>query len=165
MKKPSIRPDIPPRLRDNNKRRLSELVSAEEIESLLASVTYEGSPKHKRNPSIFGLEPFNGSRGDATLCDDHANFQPADMERIPILISRGIRAGLIGSNLWTVDNSGWIYEARLTNSDQAQYHAYPVRPAEAIAEPVYRRFDQWAQAHGDVADKQAAQNCAALYGL
>lgn len=165
MKKPPKRSDIPPRHGDNNKRRLALGVSADEIAVLIASVNYGGSPKHKRNPTIFGLEPFNGTRGDATMCDDHADFQPKDMARIPALIARGLSAGLVGTNLWTVDDSGWIYEARLTNAAQSQYHAYPVRPAEAIAEPVYRRFNEWAEAHGAASDKQAAQNCMALYGF
>jgi hypothetical protein len=165
MKKPVRRTDIPPRNSDNNKRRLAADVTPAVIERLIATVNYEGSPKHKRNPHLFALEPYNGARGDATLCDDHAQFQPQDIARIPDLILRGLSAGLIGTNLWTVDDGGWIYEARLTNVDQAQYHAYPVRPGEAIAQPVYQRFNQWAQAHGSAADKQAAQNCADLYGF
>lgn len=79
------------------------------------------------------------------------------------MIERGLRAGLIGTNLWTVADDGWIFEGRVTNAVQAQYHGYPVRPAEAIAEPVYQRFKAWADAEGDAADKQAAENCAALY--
>ena len=128
-------------------------------------VVYEGSPKHKRNPTIFGLEPFNGERGDATLCDDHAGFQPTDMTRVDRLITRGLAARLVGTNLWTIDDNGWIYEARITNVDQSTYHAYPVRPTEAIAEPVFQRFAAWAEVGGDALDKRAAQNCAAMYGL
>ncbi len=124
---------------------------------------YKGSPKHKRNPRNFGLEPFQGDRGDATLCDVHANFQPADMPTIPALIKRGLRAGLLGTNLWTVGDDGWIFQGSLTNAVQSEYHGYPVRPSEAIAEPVYRRFRAWADAEGDDGDKLAACNCAALY--
>ena len=40
------------------------------IERLLDTVHYEGSSKHKRHPHLFGLEPFNGERDDATLCDE-----------------------------------------------------------------------------------------------
>jgi len=165
MKKPTKRSDVPPRNKDNNKRRLGNDITPEVVGELLKTVTYKGSPKHKRNPGIFNLEPFNGVRGDATLCDDHANFQPADMAKIPGLIQRGLKAGLIGSNLWTIGENGWIFECRLTNAAQNEYHGYPVRPTEAIAEPVYRRFKAWAEAAGDAADKQAAENCAALYGF
>src|SRR4051794_32946913 len=164
MRKPAKRTDIPPRNNDNNKRRLSKTVTDEDV-AALAAITYGGSPKHKRNPTVFGLEPFNWLRGDATLCDDHANFQPGDMIRIPALIDRGLKAKLIGTSLWTVDDNGWIYEARLTNAGQSEYHAYPVRPTEAIAVPVFRRFRDWAEEHEDLTDKLAAQNCAELYGL
>lgn len=126
---------------------------------------YEGSSKHKRHPHLYGLPPFTGSRGDATLCDEHANFRQDDMAKVPLLIKRGIQAGLVGTALWTVADNGWIYEARVTNAVQSQYHGYPVRPTEAIAEAVYRRFLDWSQKHGSAADKKAASNCQALYGF
>src|ERR1700722_1533497 len=165
MKKPQRRPEIPSRNSDNNKRRLWEDVPPKLVEDLLGKVIYRGSPKHKRNPSIFGLEPFNGFRGDATLCDEHANFLPRDMANIPQLIERGLKAGLIGTNLWTVSDNGWIFEASLTNAVQFEYHGYPVRPNEAIAEPIYLRFRVWVEATGNNMDKMAADNCAALYGF
>jgi hypothetical protein len=89
---------MPPRNADNNKRRLDANVSPDRIAQLGATVTYKGSPKHKRNPVIFGLEPFRGDRGDATLCDEHANFRPPDLPGVPAMIDRGLRAGLIGTN-------------------------------------------------------------------
>jgi hypothetical protein len=85
------------------------------------------------------------------------------MAKLPAMIDRGLRAGLIGTNLWTVADDGWIFEGRITNAVQVEYHGYPVRPGEAIAELVYRRFRSWADIAGDPADKQAAENCAALY--
>lgn len=164
MKKPSKRPELPPRNADNNKRRLDPALPLPgRIAELLATVRYQGSPKHKRNAAAFGLEQFRGERGDATLCDEHANFQPKNMTAIPAMIERGLRAGLIGTNLWAISDDGWIFEGRVTNAVQAEYHGYPVRPAEAIAELVYRRFRAWADAHGTATDKQAADNCAALY--
>ncbi len=90
---------------------------------------------------------------------------PKEMSRTSKPVARGITARLVGTNLWTVDDTGWIYEARLTNADQAEYHGYPVRPKEPIAEPVFRRFKAWADEFGQASDKQAALNCAALYGF
>ena len=165
MRKPPKRPVIPPRNSDNNKRKLAPDAPPKRIAELLKIVHYKGSPKHKRNPAAFGLEPFRGDRGDATLCDAHANFQPADTAGIPAMIERGLRASLIGTNLWTVANNGWIFEGQVTNMVQAEYHGYPVRSSEAIAEPIDRRFRVWADCHGDAGDKQAAENCAVLYGF
>jgi hypothetical protein len=70
------------------------------------------------------------------------------MARTPELLRRGIEAGLIGANenqgdptlLWTIDDNGWIYEARITSPGNALYHAYPVLPGEAIARKVIARF-------------------------
>ena len=86
---------------------------------------------------------------------------------------RGIGAGLIGhveragvpTIVWTVSDHGWIFEARVTNAGQAKYHGYPVRPSEAIAAMVIARFGEWARADGSDADRRAAQNCLALYGI
>lgn len=167
MRKPPSRTEIPPRNRDNNKRRLEKEVQPAIVALLREKVSYGGSPKHKRNPTIFGLEPFLGERGDSTLCDEHANFQLGDMAKISALIHRGLQAHLVGKNglLWTVADGGWIFEGRLTNPVTSEYHGYPVRPSEAIAEPVYRRFQEWAYTRGDNTDREAANNCAALYGF
>ena len=110
------------------------------IERLLHNVRYEGSPKHKRHPQLFDLEPFNGKRDDATLCDE-ADFSPDQIDEIPALVERGIRAGLIGHTarlLWTVADDGWIFEARETNRETTEFHGYPVLPEESIAAPRIR---------------------------
>ena len=166
MRKSAKRPEIPPR-RSNNKRRLIPLPQPERIAALTKSVKYRGSSKHKLWPHLYGLEPFLGDRGDATLCDKHANFRPEDFDSIGDMIQRGLRAGLLGRNglIWAIADNGWIYEARLTNFDQTEHHGYPVRDSEPIAEPVYRRFAEWAQTSGDAIACRAAENCKRRYGF
>ncbi|MCE2423661.1 MAG: hypothetical protein J4F45_00915 [Pseudomonadales bacterium] len=135
------------------------------IERLLDTVWYEGSSKHKRHPHLFGLEPFNGDRDDATLCDE-TDFQPAQVPEIPAPIQRGIRAGLIGHTariLWTVADDGWIFEARETNRETAQFHGYPLLPEEAIARLVFDRFAGWADDQGTPADRSAGAACRLRY--
>ena len=135
------------------------------IERLLHNVRYEGSPKHKRQPNLFGLEPFNGQRDDATLCDE-ADFRPDQLRDIPKLIQRGIRAGLIGHTarlLWTVADDGWIFEARETNREATEFHGYPILPEESIARLVFDRFADWAHRHGTNADRSAATACRLRY--
>ena len=166
MKKPIKRPDLPPRRSDNEKRRLDPDPDPDpdRIALLSSTIRYRGSPKHKRYPHLFGLEMFNGKRGDATLCDEHAGFSPQDMETIPEMIERGLRAGLVGKRMiWTVANNGQIFEARLTNSNTNEYHGYPVRSFEAIAESVYRRFAEWAAANGNSSDRNAVEACLVMY--
>jgi hypothetical protein len=87
------------------------------------------------------------------------------MAAIPTMINRGLEAGLVGAKgiIWSVADNGWIFEARLTNIEQAEYHGYPVRPSEAIAERVYRRFVAWSQRNGSEIDRMAAANCKARY--
>lgn len=168
MKKPPLRPNLPPRLSNNDKRRLLPVPDAAALApQLLQRAHYRGSPKHKLRPDVFGLPPYQGARGDETLCDAHVGFTPQHMAAVPALLARGIQAGLIGSShmLWTVADTGWIFEARLKNVQQAEYHGYPVRDSEPIAESVYRRFADWAGQFGTPADCQASANCKALYGF
>lgn len=149
----------------NEKRRLMPVPSDHLIEGMLQTVHYEGSSKHKLHPHLFGLEPFNGDRDDATLCDE-ADFQPDQMADIPALAQRGIRAGLIGHTarlLWTVADDGWIFEARETNRETAEFHGYPILPEESIARLVFDRFTNWADAHGAPADRAAATACRLRY--
>lgn len=172
MKRPTPR-NLPLRESDNDGRRLHATPPWEVLERLLQLAQYHGVSKHKANPRAFGLPPYNKKPGDETFCDRHANFRPDQAKDIPILLRRGIRAGLIGklmvqgvpTILWTVADDGWIFEARVTNSGQADYHGYPVRPSEAIAEIVYRRFTQWARQNGTEQERLAADNCRALYGF
>ncbi len=175
MKKPPPRPDIPPRRSDNEKRRLHRDPNATAEKLLVRGAKYQGIAKHKQDPGAFDLPQYEAHRGDATLCDAHAGIGPADMDDLAVrqLISRGLEAGLIGDKLqqgcpriiWTVHKSGWIFEARLTNAGQAEYHGYPVRPSEAIAEPVFNRFESWARQNGAVDDREAANACRNLYGF
>jgi hypothetical protein len=168
MKKPPPRPNLPPRMSNNDKRRLLPLPIDAVVLQGLAAVRYVGSSKHKANPKVFGLGPYLGERGDATLCDTHAGFGPAQMLAIPALLKRGVRAELLGTSqmLWTVADSGWIFEARLTYAVQVEYHEYPVRASEPIAEAVYRRFADWvAAANGTTTESLAAANCQSLYGF
>jgi hypothetical protein len=153
---------------DNDKRRLMARPDTSGLIMAAHAVRYAGSGKHKLNPVIFGLEPYRGPDGDRTLCDRDAGFGPADMTAIPALLLRGAKAGLVAPGCriwWSVADNGWIFEARITNIDQNEYHGYPLLPSEAIAGQVYRRFADWAAEHGADADRQAAQNCKVLYGF
>jgi len=89
------------------------------------------------------------------------------MGTIPDMIERSLQAGLVGKNgmVWAIADNGWIYEARVTNFDRTEYHGYPVRDSEAIAQPVYERFAKWARDQGDERASLAAENCKRLYGF
>lgn len=83
------------------------------------------------------------------------------------LLRRGIQAGLlgIGGEIWTLSDTGWIYECRLTNPSQSEYHGYPVRGSEAIAELVYARFASWVRHQGGAPELAIIRQCKALYGF
>lgn len=83
------------------------------------------------------------------------------------MIQRALQAGLVGENgiVWAVADNGWIYEARITNVGQSEYHGYPVRSTEPIAEMVYNRFRDWVEVHGNQMARQAVQQCRTRYGF
>lgn len=160
--------DLPPRRSDNDKRRLLEDPPPALLTCLAAAVNYAGSSKHKRHPHLYGLPPFRGNRGDATLCDRHAGFQPEDMPTISRMLRRGIKSGLVGEEgriVWAVADDGWIFEFRQTNATQSEYHGYPLRPTEAIAAVIFRRFALWAQEQGARTDQSAVASCRRRYGF
>jgi hypothetical protein len=144
---------------------LAEVPTQAMLLERFAHIRYAGSRKHKRQPHLFGLATFNGQRGDATLCDEHAGWRPQDMSREPILLARARAAALIGTLIWTVDDTGWIYELQETNAAQYEYHGYPLLPSDVFAEKIHRRFAGWAAAHGAPLDRQAEFACRMRYGL
>lgn len=142
---------------NNDKRELVENIpSLANRQALVNRVTYEPHSKHKSRPRAFGLEPLGAVSEDATYCDGHAGFEPQDTNRIPQLVWRGITAGLIGAKqaqgdpkvIWTVDDNGWVYEARLTMPSRAVYHGYPLLPGDAMAIKVISRFSRWVLGDG-----------------
>ena len=165
MKKPPTRREVPPRSSDNTKRRLYDIMDSDQLAALFADMNYEGSSKHKLHPHLFGLAPFRGDRGDRTLCDTHAGFGPNDRARVLKLLGRARSASLVGNFIWTIDDNGWIYELAVTNVAQKQYHGYPLRPGEAICQPVFSRFEAWVRLGGSQPDADAAGACKSFYGF
>ena len=143
----------------NDPRRLSRVMpTAEARARLAANVHYVPYAKHKKHPDAYSLKAYEGEDEDATYCDDHAGFRPADMDRVSMLLQRGVHAGLFGQSLkaegdpgmiWTVDDNGWIYEGELTNPGYGGYHGYPVLPNEAIAKRVLARYADYLAELGD----------------
>lgn len=152
---------------DNPGREMAEPTPSRRVlQRLAARARYEGHPKHKLEPRAFGLEPMRSVSEDATYCDGHAGFTPADMSRVPRLLARGVRAGLVGARLrdgdpallWTVDDDGWIYEARLTVAGQAIYHAFPILTRDAVARRVIARYLAYVYESGDAELAASAAN-------
>ena len=115
----------------NDKRRIRQPRSHENLADLAEEVLYTGNSAHKRNPGDFGLTPPAGPRGDKTLCDSVGIFSKAIAMR---LLKAGIARGLVSEqirgkfpqNVWAVDENGNPHEAQLENRSQGTYHGYPL---------------------------------------
>lgn len=176
VKRPPPRPDTGERSSFNPKRKLaeSESIDRARIAALRRQFSYEGSSKHKRWPQNYGLDPYRGERRDAMLCDAHARFDNRSMSSIrSVLLARCLGAALVGDRwegpgpkeLWTVSDSGWIFEAQKTNPDTAEYHGYPMALNDPLAQDVYDRFASWAASVADSPAQEAAKKCRARYRL
>lgn len=136
------------RSRNNANRRLvATLPTIASRVELSARVTYGAYSKHKYNPTAYKLRPYAGQDEERTYCDAHAKFGKENLNQIPALLVRGVMLGLWSdqnngdapSLLWTIDENGWIFELRITNPGQLQYHGYPVLPGDAFARHVLAR--------------------------
>jgi len=133
-------------------------------------VTYGPYSKHKFNPTAYNLTPYAGPDVDRTYCDAHARFGKGDSIRIPGLLRRGVMLGLWSDQmdsdvprlLWTIDGDGWIFELRITNLGQAQYHGYPVLPGDAFARHILVRAREVAFAGGEFSIDHDPQTQAAI---
>lgn len=149
---------VPERSRNNPKRRLLAVVpNFDERVELAKRANYGAYSKHKFYPQAYGLRPYEGQDDERTFCDAHARFKPEDCARIPLLLRRGIGLGLWSERgdedgpalLWTIDDTGWIFELRVTNAGLAEYHGYPVVPGDAFALHVLTRAREVAFPSGD----------------
>jgi hypothetical protein len=101
----------------------------------MKKVRYKGSPAHKRDPGDFNLSPPAAPRQNATLCDEAGVFKKVRAQQ---LLKSGVKAGLISqrsvkgypAQIWTVDDKGVVFEAELENSEQGDYHGYPLPLAD-----------------------------------
>jgi hypothetical protein len=120
----------------NPKRRIAppDFLPEEERGNLSRRVTYGGNPEHKRSPGDYNLTPPAQPRPGKTLCD--GNRQILKDEALDLL-RNGLQKGMFcpfehGSwpqNIWSISDTGEIFEAQIENPTLGTYHGYPV-PAD-----------------------------------
>jgi hypothetical protein len=113
---------------NNPKRRIAppRSLSAQDLASLLAATRYVGSAQHKRIPANYGFHPPANPRPHKALCDD---LRVVPLEEAQRLFAAGIsksmvsiyREGDLPKYVWSVDEWGDAYEAKLGNEG---YHGY-----------------------------------------
>lgn len=114
-------------------------------QELARTARYCGSPYHKSRPADYGMEELPKPRPDKTRCDEERDFLQAEAIR---LLTDGFKKGLVSRRtegnwpqyVWAVDDEGVVYEARLTNREQGEYHGYPMRADDKFSEVVSREW-------------------------
>lgn len=129
----------------NPKRRLHEGLDPTRALFLAESVTYIGSPHHKRAPGDFGLTPPSSPRPGKSLCDGVGIFQKNVARE---LLKMGAAKGLVSRDadqnfpryIWIVTKSGDVLEARCDDTERGTYHGYPLARHDPIVELVLKRW-------------------------
>jgi hypothetical protein len=113
---------------NNPKRRIvpRDSFRAKDREALLKAARYVGSALHKRTPSTYGFHPPTNPRPHKSLCDDVRAIPLDEAQR---LFEEGVEKGMVSTfregglpkYVWSVDESGEAYEAKLGNDG---YHGY-----------------------------------------
>lgn len=165
MARPKTRDRLVNRSGQNRPRKINKNLSQCQINSRYKKIQYVCSGKHKSNPYIYGAQPYHGQDSDRSLCDRDANFHQSDISRITALFDRSRRAGLLDKLIWTVDDTGWVYELQVTNSGQNCWHGYPLFLQDEFAKTLIHHFTEWAEINGTEMDKSAAQAARQLYGV
>jgi hypothetical protein len=133
----------------NPKRRLSDPLKKEILQSLMTKVSYVGSPLHKKHPGDFGLTPPAQPRLNKTLCDV---TKIKEVREAMALLRAGISLGLVSrqqrrglpQNIWAVSAEGIVVEAALDNEVTGTYHGYPLAPGDPLIDEILARWKQGA---------------------
>lgn len=131
---------------NNPKRRIIDVgsVAKDALEALSARLVYVGSANHKRYPGNYGFQPPSNPRPWKSVCDARRPLLKAEAEA---LLSSGVCKGMISAPdadgvpkyVWSVDDHGVPYEAKIGNGG---YHGYPLYPDDDMSEIVSR---EWAR--------------------
>jgi hypothetical protein len=115
---------------NNPKRRVApaSLYTEQQLAALAATVTYQGSGHHKRNPADYGLDRTN-PRPTKSLCD---MVKTITLTEAKSLLTKGILSGLVSDFrygdypkfIWCVDDDGEVYEAKTEAGNSGTYHGY-----------------------------------------
>lgn len=131
---------------NNPKRRIIDVgsIAKDALEALSARLNYVGSANHKRYPGNYGFQPPSNPRAWKSVCDVRRPLLKAEAEA---LLSAGVCKGMISAPdsdgipkyVWSVDEHGVPYEAKIGNGG---YHGYPLYPDDDMSEIVSR---EWAR--------------------
>lgn len=135
----------PQRRKVNPKRRLHRNLDPARASDLARSVTYRGSPLHKRAPGDFGLTPPAAPRPGKSLCDGVGIF---NAEVASTLLRKGIERGLVSDDAdngfprhaWAVTEDNRVLEARCDDPERGMYHGYPLEKHDPMTELVLQRW-------------------------
>lgn len=101
----------------------------QELEDLVARVSYTGSSLHKLTPGNYGFVPPTNPRPTKSPCDDRRSVLK---EEASALMVAGVRAGMVSAfagegvpkYIWAVDDDGEVYEAKTSPGQETAYHGY-----------------------------------------
>lgn len=135
----------PPRRKHNPKRRLHKGLDPGRATEIASSVSYRGSPLHKKAPGDFGLTPPSSPRPGKSLCDGPGVYQHKTANRY---LRKGAEYGLVSRDaeqgfpryIWAVTKDEYVLEARCDNFEKGTYHGYPLEQHDPMFIQVLYRW-------------------------
>ena len=120
------------------------------LERMARDAKYRASPYHKTNPADWGLSGPPRHRPDKTVCE---GFGITCSREAVELLKSSIRCGMISDqqrgnwpqNVWAVDSENTVYEAQLSNSGLGEYHGYPLKDGDRLADHVRTEWEKRSQ--------------------
>ena len=132
---------------NNPKRRIAEVdhFTEKQLNSFAGMGRYRGSAHHKRRPADYGFDPPTSPRPWKSLCDDKRIIKLKEAAR---LFKDGIARGMVSAQrqnglpkyVWTQDEQGDVYEAKIGGDDGRSYHGYRLREDDGMCKWV---IDEW----------------------
>jgi hypothetical protein len=133
---------------NNPKRRVivHKLVTKERVDDLKGRVRYIGSGHHKRNPADYGFDRAS-PRPTKSLCDANRVITQTEAQK---LIEDGISKGVFSplqedgwpKYIWSVSESGEVFEAKTHPNTPGQYHGYPLEDEDDMRDYIYRIWSE-----------------------
>lgn len=117
-------------------------LTGDNCSKLVAKLRYVGSANHKSRPGDYGFHPAANPRPWKSICDGARTILKDEAQS---LLEEGARRGLVSKlefdglpkYVWSVDEHGEAYEAKLGNGG---YHGYRLENEDPMRKTVLKEW-------------------------
>jgi len=132
---------------NNPKRRIAPIkhLPKSAVNGIAQRVQYLGSPHHKTKPADYNFHPPSNPRPQKSVCDGVRVILKG--EAMKLLLS-GLQKSMFSTYfvgdlpkfVWSVDESGEVYEAKTDSNTPNQYHGYRLEEEDMMRAAVLKEW-------------------------